>query len=159
MTIGDLLRAIRRRMGLLTRYAVSGGLGAALQATVLYVWVSLLGLEEHYLGGAVLGFCFALLVSFLLQKYWTFKDSSMHRTRRQLTLYGAVAVGNLLVNIMLLAVAKELVTAFGADFFNGWYIVAQIVIVLIASAGSFLVNYFVTFKDATVPPRVSPAEL
>jgi len=108
--------------------------------------VDLLGLEEHYLWGAVVGFCISLVVTFALQKYWTFQDKTHHRVHKQFGMYFIVALINVALNIGLLALSKTIVEASGRDFFHGWYLAAQILIVVFVSAVSFVLNYFFTFK-------------
>jgi len=141
--------ALRERFWLLLRYGVAGAFGALVQTSALYVWISILGLESTYLFGAFIGFCLALAVTFLLQKYWTFRDHTTHRAHRQLMSYAMVAVVNVTLNIVLLALAKESFFLAGIDFFHGWYIAVQVVIVGIASGVSFILNYFFTFRRET----------
>jgi putative flippase GtrA len=137
-------------MWLLMRYGAAGAFGAFVQTFTLYVWVSWLHLEHVYLLGAVLGFCIALVVTFLLQKYWTFRDHSMHRTYTQLFWYSVVALLNVSLNVGLLAFAKALFTAAGINFFHIWYLIVQIAIVVFASGVSFVLNYFFTFRHDTM---------
>jgi putative flippase GtrA len=153
MTIGDIIRHALERFWLLFRYGVSGAFGAFVQTFSLYVWVSLLGFHETYLLGAFIGFCLALIVTFALQKFWTFRDRTMHQTHKQLAMYSAVAVLNVIINIVLLAAAKESFFYLGINFFAGWYIAVQAAIVIFASGVSFLINYFYTFKaaDSSIP--------
>jgi putative flippase GtrA len=147
MTLAYVLQKLREKFALLLRYGIVGAFGAFLQTSFLYVWVSVLEYRETYLLGAFFGFLTALIVSFVLQKFWTFRDSTLHRTHKQFVAYGAVAVLNVLINIVLLALVKELFEYTHLDFFDGWYLVAQVVIVCIASGTSFLFNYFLTFRD------------
>ncbi len=146
MILVDIMGAIRARFWLLFRYGIAGTFGAFVQTFSLYTWISLLGLHETYLLGAFFGFCLALATTFLLQKYWTFRDHTTHRTHKQLFWYSVVAVVNVSINIALLVLAKEIFFLAGIDFFNGWYIVIQAGIVIFSSGVSFLINYFFTFR-------------
>ena len=146
--IRRVIQHVRERFDFLIRYALTGALGAFIQTFFLYLWISILGFEETYLLGAVLGFLLALIVSFILQKFWTFRNRpTHHRTHMQLFWYTGVAVLNVLINIVLLATAKEIFFLFGVNFFRGWYVIVQILIVCFASAVSFFANYFITFKE------------
>ena len=136
----------RERFWLLIRYAVAGALGAMVQTGALYVWVSVLGFRALYLFGAIFGFLLALVITFLLQKYWTFRDHSHHRTSWQIFMYSIVALINVGINIGLLALTKFVLMGSGIDFFAGWYLVAQVFIVAFASVVSFTLNYFFTFS-------------
>ncbi len=134
----------------LIRYAISGGLGAVVQSAFLYVWVSVLGLERDYLWGAVLGFCIALAVSFSLQKYWTFRNRMPGTVRRQFTTYGMIAVLNLVLITLSLEIARNIFTARGLDFFDGWYLLVQLVVIAAVSVMSFYLNSLFTFKNDAV---------
>src|SRR6185436_4502499 len=151
MNVRSLVLALRGRFWLLLRYATAGAFGAFVQTFLLYVWVTLLGFHETYLLGAFFGFCVALIVTFLLQKYWTFRDRTTHRTHRQLFWYSVVALINVAINIGLLALAKEIFFALHIDFFKGWYLVTQAAIVVFASGMSFILNYFFTFRGTAAP--------
>lgn len=119
-----------------------------MQTFILYVWVSVLGLKDYYLWGLVVGFCITLIVTFNLQKYWTFAGrSQQHRTHRQLVLYALTALGSLALNTLLLFLSKQLLEGLGYDFFHVWYLVMQVLIIFVVAFASFLVNYFVTFKE------------
>ncbi|HEY5383482.1 MAG TPA: GtrA family protein [Candidatus Paceibacterota bacterium] len=132
---------------LIFRYGISGITGAVLQTLILYIWVSILGLQAHYLWGVVVGFCIAVTVTFILQKYWTFADREHHhQSHRQFMIYSFTALGSLGLNAMLLQLSKMLFESMGIDFFHVWYLVAQIIIIFIAAVFSFLINYSFTFK-------------
>jgi putative flippase GtrA len=146
MAFRALLFALRKHSWLLLRYGVAGAFGAFVQTFTLYLWVTVFGLQETYLFGALLGFCLALAITFLLQKHWTFRDHTKYRTERQLMWYAGVAVINAFINIALLALTKHLVSTLGIDFFAGWYLLAQLTIVGFASGVSFLLNYNLTFR-------------
>jgi putative flippase GtrA len=141
------LKELVRRYSFFLRYAVTGLTGGALQTFLLYVWVSLLGLKDYYLWGLVVGFCITLVVTFNLQKYWTFGGRpQQHRTHRQLMMYALVALGNLGLNTVLLYWSKQLLDSLGFNFFHLWYLAAQVAIVFVVALASFAVNYSVTFK-------------
>jgi putative flippase GtrA len=144
-----LARALRERFWLLVRYGVSGAFGAFVQTATLYVWVAWLHFHETYLVGAMLGFVLAVIITFFLQKYWTFRDRTQKHARRQLLGYTIVALINLGINVSLLALAKTLFSHSGVNFFEYWYLVIQVCIVLFASGVSFLLNYFFTFRHTS----------
>jgi putative flippase GtrA len=134
----------------LLRYGIVGAVGGALQTLTLFVWVSTLHLETLYLFGAGVGFCVALTVTFALQKYWTFRDHSRTETRRQFLIYTGIALLNLGLNVLLLHMSKLSLERAGLDFFDTWYVVAQIAIIVFLAAASFAANYLITFR--TSPP-------
>jgi putative flippase GtrA len=144
------LQILYAKYGLFFRYGVAGVVGATVQVSILYIWVSLLGFESTYLLGVIMGFCVALVITFLLQKHWTYRDHSTHRTTKQFFTYGGVALLNLTANALLMAGTKWFLTGLGIDFFQGWYLLAQIVVVFLTSVMSFILNYFITFRRASV---------
>jgi putative flippase GtrA len=148
MRLREFISSHRSRIALIVRYGIAGGIGAFVQTGALYVWVSLLSLEEHYLWGAVVAFVVALVITFLLQKFWTFKSVTKGQTRRQFSLYGVIGVCSLILNLSLLHVAKFLVEGAGFDFFRIWYLVAQVGIVGTIACLTFLANYFLTFRTS-----------
>ncbi len=150
MNLHALFIKHRARLYFLLRYGITGVAGGVIQIAFLYVWVSFLGLQNSYLVGLVFGFIIALVVSFLLQKYWTFQDKATHKIPRQLLLYGTVAVSGLALNAVLLAGAKELCALFGIDFFHGWYLVIQFIIFCVVSAFNLCMNFLFTFRRTPV---------
>lgn len=135
--------------GFIIRYGISGVLAASVQVLVLYVWVSVLGLQAQYLLGVVLGFCCGSVVGFFLQKYWTFAHFPHHHApRRQFVLYVLVGLAALGLNALLLNASKLLLEAMGFNFFHIWYLVAQVVVIFLVAVLSFLFNKFVTFKSS-----------
>ncbi len=131
----------------LFKYGIVGATGGLLQITTLYVWVDILHLSALYLLGSVVGFCIALIVTFLLQKYWTFSNRGSWRTGKQALSYSAVALSGLLLNALLLATAKWGIETSGHDFFNGWYLIVQIGAVAVVSVCNYLFNSRLTFKQ------------
>ncbi len=138
-----------KKYGFFIRYGISGAIGAVVQTSALYIWISVWGLKDHYLWGLVFGFCVTILISFSLQKYWTFADKVHRRVPRQFAFYTLTALGSLGLNTILLFASKQLFEGWGLDFFDKWYLLAQVICIVVVSLASFAVNYFVTFKVKT----------
>lgn len=130
----------------LLRYGIVGVIGGIIQTLTLYVWVDVLRLEAYYLAGATMGFFAALLVTFTLQKYWTFRDHARAKLQRQFFSYTVIALLTAGFNISLLHLSKILLERFGLDFFRMWYVLAQVLIIAVIAVLSFLANYFITFR-------------
>jgi len=119
------------------KYVIAGGAAASVDLFLLYVLTDFFHI--WYLHSAVIAFAVAVFVSFYLQKFWTFRDNSKEKIRRQMIMYFAVGAGNLALNAagMYLLVDAARVP----------YIFSQI----IAGAGvaivSFLVYRFLIFKN------------
>lgn len=148
MQLKEIVSTYRQRFLLLIRYGISGLTGGAIQILFLYAWVTLLGFEKTYLLGVGLGFLVALIVTFLLQKYWAFRDRESSRTSRQFLSYTLVAISGLALNALLLLGAETLCEWLALDFFHGWYLVAQVLIVGIVSIFNFCMNFLFTFRIA-----------
>lgn len=131
---------------LVARYGAIGIFGASVQVATLWFWVAILGLPGHYLWGVVAGFLIALGVTFPLQKYWTFRDTSKDQTERQFGSYTAIALLSLVGNTVLLSLAKHLLEYANVDFFRVWYLVCEAGIVISIAGFSFISNYFLTFN-------------
>ncbi len=82
------------------RYVIAGSTAAAVHFGLLFLFKEYLGL--WYITASSLAFLFALLVSFTLQKYWTFKEKSFESIKIQFPFYAIVAIFNFLLNASLL---------------------------------------------------------
>ncbi|TSC56673.1 MAG: GtrA family protein [Parcubacteria group bacterium Greene0416_79] len=128
-----------RRHARVWRYIVSGGTAAVVDLTALYALTDWLGV--HYLLSATLAFLVAFLVSFTLQKFWTFEETSTHRIPTQLTLYLVIAAANTLVNAGLMYLF--------VDVFGLWYLLAQIIAGAVIACYGFLLYHYVIFRKQT----------
>jgi putative flippase GtrA len=72
----------------------------------------------------------SLLVSFFLQKHWTFKNKSYDRVHVQATQYFVLQMANLACNLMLLYMFVE--------YLHIWYLLSQMIIALGLAIGTFL---------------------
>ena len=91
--------------GMIVRYVVAGGTAAVVDLGMLYVLTHYVGL--HYLVSVGLAFCSAFVVSFTLQKFWTFRDHATDNIHKQSVAYLGVALGNFFLNIYLMYVCVE----------------------------------------------------
>lgn len=120
------------------KFLLVGGIGLSVNLGVFH---SLYVLGVSYLLGSVAAFCVALVVGFVLQKYWTFENRTPERARTQFALYALLAICNLAINTLIVYLLVE--------YAGTHYLVAQTV-----GAGSVaLVSYFVyrsyIFADAS----------
>lgn len=122
------------------RYLMSGGTAAAVNFLFLYIFTELFGV--YYLVSVVLAFLIAVVVSFVLQKYWTFQDRSKDMMHKQAMVYVGVAICNTILNTFLVFVFVEYVHIhymLGQFFSSG----------LIAFESFFIYKFFI-FKDTTL---------
>jgi len=119
------------------RYIISGGTAACIDIFILYFLTSYL--KVHYLLAAIFAFMVAFFVSFILQKFWTFKNNSKKNIHRQLTFYLIVSVTNLFLNTFLMYVF--------VDIIHAWYILAQIFSGGIIAMESFILYQYLIFRE------------
>jgi putative flippase GtrA len=110
------------------KFLITGGIGLSVNlGTFHLLYVS----GVPYLAGSIVAFCIAMIVGFILQKYWTFEEHTVERARTQFMLYAMLALCNLAVNTFIVYILVE--------YTGAHYLVAQAV-----GAGSVaLVSYFV----------------
>jgi dolichol-phosphate mannosyltransferase len=118
------------------KYVISGGTAAVIQVGLLYVFTDILGL--YYVASAATAFLIALITSFFLQKFWTFRDNNLNRIKKQLAIYAFLGVLNFFLNPTLLYLVVE--------WTHVWYVIGQIIVMGVLAVESFLVNKFITFK-------------
>ena len=110
-----LNRLIQNRV---SRYLISGGIATATSLVLLYVFTEWLRL--WYLFSAVLAFIFTFFISFTLQKFWVFKDTSKDRIVMQGGAFLTIAIINLGINTlgMFILVSK----------LHIWYMLAEVLV-------------------------------
>lgn len=94
---------------------IVGGISALVSLAVLALLTEKFGV--YYLKSSAVGFCFALVTNFTLQKYWTFDDQEGD-IATQFIKTVLLALFNLLFNLGVVYALTE--------FFGLWYIVSQI---------------------------------
>lgn len=111
------------------RYIISGGTGAAVNLGSLFTLTHFFGV--WYLFSSVVAFLASFLVSFMLQRAWTFDIRSRTGIMRHGSLYFLAALGNLALNTVLIYLFVEYVRL--------WYVFAQLVSGVIIAAISFFI--------------------
>ncbi|MEK7584217.1 MAG: GtrA family protein [Patescibacteria group bacterium] len=120
----------------LARYLGAGVVGAFVHFTVLYLVTDAVGL--WYLWSTTIAFVTAFLVSFNLQKHWTFNDKECSKVYQQASMFFIIASINLAVN----AAGMYLLV----DIFHQWYLFAQVVVTGTIALESFFLYKFVIFR-------------
>lgn len=118
------------------KYAIAGGTAAMTDFILLFILTDIFHI--WYITSATLAFIAAFFVSFFLQKFWTFRDNSRDRMRKQMAMYLAVGVTNTFLNTGGMYAL--------VDHFGLWYILAQAIMSVILALGSFIIYRFVIFK-------------
>ena len=128
---------VKNESRLIVRYISAGSISSGTQIFLFWGLLQFFG-SAYYLLSSVIAFVVALLVSFTLQKFWTFKERSLHRLKKQFRLYGIVALVNVFMNAALMY--------FFVSLFLMKYLFAQIVTMGMVAVWSFLVHRIVTFN-------------
>jgi putative flippase GtrA len=97
----------REKIFKVAKYIISGGTAAVVDLFFLYIFVEKFGL--WYVFSAILAFLIAFSVSFSLQKFWTFKDTSTDKVHKQASVYFIVSVVNLGLNTLLMYIFVDIV--------------------------------------------------
>lgn len=121
------------------RFLFAGAIGAATQVACLYFFTDSVGL--WYLVSGFFAFIIAQMVSFTLQKLWTFRSYGTDGIYRQGMLYLATGACNLILTLVLLY--------FFVDVVGIHYILAQILTSIIIAIFSFHIYQTYIFTRAT----------
>src|SRR3989338_5425095 len=88
------------------RYFVSGCTTAVVLFVSLILFREVLGF--WYLYASTLAFCLALVTSFILQKFWTFRNVEHKNIQKQFMVFLMVSLCNLAVNATLMYVSVDI---------------------------------------------------
>lgn len=128
--IGPVARVCERyftNIGMLVRFGMSGGSAAVVHLLVLYIATDVFGL--WYVASNVIAFIFAFIVSFTMQKFWTFQDGK-NRMVNQLPKYLAITLGGLATNTGLIYLFVE--------YAGLWYMLSALLSSAIVAVVSFI---------------------
>ncbi len=118
------------------RYIIAGVLATGADLVLLYIFTDWFGL--WYMFSATVAFAIALSISFVLQKYWTFKDKATDRIHHQIILYVATGLFSIGLNSILLYSLVE--------FLHIHYILSQIVGNVVVAIVNFIIYQWLIFR-------------
>ena len=104
---------------------------------ILYILTDIFHL--WYLASAVISFCCGIVASYLLQKFFTFKESSTKNLHIQFSFF-------VLYNIVMLGLNTLLMYVF-VDIFGFWYLFSQIFITICTAFINYLFFSRIMFKN------------
>ena len=116
------------------KYGITGVLGTLTHVAVMVLFVELVGLGPVL--SSALGFVFVLIMSYYLNKYWTFRSQS--RGYEEFGRYLMVSFTGLLLNTSIMFITVE--------FFAWHYVLGQFAVVAVVPASNFLLNNYWTFS-------------
>jgi len=118
------------------RYIFAGGIATASNIAILFVCVHYFKL--WYLTSTIISFCCAVLISYLLQKFFVFKNyltQNMHTQFLNFFIYNLIMLG---VNTLLMY--------FFVDIINIWYLLAQAMSAIIIACINYIYFNKIIFK-------------
>lgn len=120
-------------MNRLFRFLISGMVAALTDLGLLYLLTEVAGI--WYLISAVIAFLVAVVVSFTLQKLWTFKDYNFNHQilRRQISLFIVLVIANLFLNTVSMY--------FLVERFNLPYLFSQVLVGGLIAVSNFLIYH------------------
>lgn len=118
------------------KFLITGAIGLSVNLGVFH---TLYVLGVPYLAGSVSALLIAMVVGFVLQKYWTFEERSYERTRTQFMLYGMLSLCNLGVNTLIVYLLVE--------YANLYYLIAQAIGAGLVACTSYLAYKHYIFAE------------
>ncbi len=131
----EFYRYIRKNRKIV-KFIISGSVATMVDILFLAFFTEIIDL--WYVYSAILSFTIAFVISFGLQKFWTFRDHHLGIIRKQLALYFLIAVVSMLINAHAIY--------FLVEYFSLHYLIAQIIIVAIIGSVNFFIYNFIIFK-------------
>lgn len=127
--------AFRHRQ--ILKFLISGGTSTSIDIfvfTTLTYWVGL-----WYITSSISSFIIAFGVSFVLQKFWTFRDKDTEKFMKQTYLYFIVAIVNLGISTLLIYLF--------VDYIHIHKFISKVIANMIIAAESFFIyRYFIFAK-------------
>ena len=118
------------KYGKIIKYIFAGGLATLSNLTTLFVCVNYFHL--WYLLGAIISFCLAVIISYLLQKFFVFENYSRENMHKQFFNF-------FIFNFFMLGINTLLMYLF-VDIIGFWYLLAQAVSSFVCAFVNY--NYF-----------------
>ncbi|MBP9760297.1 MAG: GtrA family protein [Candidatus Pacebacteria bacterium] len=126
----------------LVRFIISGGTSAVVTIGTVFVLTHIY--DVWYLTATWTGFLLAVLVNFLLQKFWTFRDRTLVDAHKQ-------SVGFVVVNGINFFVNSALMIFF-VEHLDLWPVVAQVCSAVLIACESFIAYSFIFRREKLATP-------
>lgn len=119
------------------KFGISGCSAMATDLFFLYTFHDIFKFKLYL--SVLMAYSISFVVSFLLQKFWTFKNNEKNKTQRQFFMYVGVGVSGVIFNSLMV---QLLVSKYGV-----YYLFAQLFIAGFIGVVNFLVYRFVIFRE------------
>lgn len=117
------------------KFVITGTISSLAALFTIFIAVDGVGLKP--VPGSVVANIASGTTGFLLNKHWTFSNKS-NQWHRQAVFYGCLVVGNVAAAAFLMHILNSIL--------HIWYLLAQVLIILIMMSINFLFNRFVIFR-------------
>lgn len=130
-----IMRLLHRRKSLV-KFFMSGVVTTILDLILLFLFYDVLNFS--IIKSTSISFTLCFLLSFFMQKIWTFRNRGSKKVVRQMIMYFAVGFLNLNLNGVMM---HTLVVGFSV-----WYILAQVMVNLMLGGGNYFCSKFIIFR-------------
>lgn len=120
----------------IVRYLISGAVATVVDIASLYFLVDMLHL--WYLASATIAFVLTVIVSFMMQKFWTFQETSTESIHTQIRGYLILSTANIFINTALMYLFVSL--------FHIQYLIAQLGVIAVISLYGFFIYKYLIFR-------------
>jgi putative flippase GtrA len=115
------------------RFLIGGSVAATVTIGTVFILTEVY--DVWYLFAAITGSSFAICINFILQKFWTFRETTLTRAHTQTAHFFLVNIGNLILNAVLMVFFVEVVGL--------WPVFAQVCSGGLIAIESFLAYSFI----------------
>lgn len=135
MNLSTIFSDYSQEANQITRFLITGVLATAIHLSILYLLTEFTPL--WYLPATVVGFLSAFVVSFTLQKLWTFRSTVERKTGRQLYYFFLMQLAALYLNVVGLY--------FLVEFLDIWYFAGQIFLLVLTACVTYFISKHLIF--------------
>ncbi len=133
------IKTLLHRYGQIVRFLISGGTAFVTTISVLYFFTGILGV--WYLESSLIAMGCAFIVSFTLQKFWTFRRKEKNGTFAQLLQSLCLFFVNISINTLLMY--------FFVEDIHLHYLIAQVILAFLMAIETYFVYKHFIFKLKT----------
>lgn len=114
----------------IAKFCLVGGISVLIGYIILYVLTEYVSF--WYLASSVIAFFVSNAVSFIFQKFWTFKDMGRKNIHKKFVLYMIVTIVYFFINTAGIYTITE--------YFHIYYILSQVIMTIILSIASYITS-------------------
>ena len=119
------------------KFTIVGIVNTAIHLSILYILTEFFSV--WYILSSLIAFLFAVTNSFILNTLWTFKKNIKHKTTTKYGKFFIVSAITALSNLLFLYIFTE--------FVGLWYMLSQVIAIVLTLMMNFIGNKFWTFKE------------